>query len=47
MATHYKLNEENLEERFADTRDTLCYATNDNQTAVQGLLETLQNLPWL
>jgi len=26
-------------ERFADTRDTLCYATNDNQTAVQGMLE--------
>ncbi len=28
------------EERFADTRDTLCYATHDNQTAVAGLLET-------
>ncbi len=27
------------ESYFADTRDTLCYATNDNQTAVQGLLE--------
>jgi 4-hydroxy-3-methylbut-2-enyl diphosphate reductase len=25
---------------FADTRDTLCYATNDNQTAVLGLLDT-------
>ena len=25
---------------FADNRDTLCYATNDNQTAVNGLLET-------
>lgn len=24
---------------FADARDTLCYATNDNQTAVQGMLE--------
>ncbi len=24
---------------FADTRDTLCYATNDNQSAVMGLLE--------
>lgn len=24
---------------FADTRDTLCYATNDNQSAVKGLLE--------
>ena len=30
----------NTEERFADTRDTLCYATNDNQTAVSGMLET-------
>lgn len=29
-----------VEERFADTRDTLCYATNDNQTAVSGMLET-------
>ena len=28
------------EERFADTRDTLCYATNDNQTAVTGMLQT-------
>jgi 4-hydroxy-3-methylbut-2-enyl diphosphate reductase len=27
------------EESFADTRDTLCYATNDNQTAVSGMLE--------
>jgi 4-hydroxy-3-methylbut-2-en-1-yl diphosphate reductase len=29
-----------IEDHFADTRDTLCYATNDNQTAVYGLLET-------
>jgi 4-hydroxy-3-methylbut-2-enyl diphosphate reductase len=27
------------EERFADTRDTLCYATYDNQTAVKGMLD--------
>jgi 4-hydroxy-3-methylbut-2-enyl diphosphate reductase len=26
-------------ERFAETRDTLCYATNDNQSAVQGMLQ--------
>jgi 4-hydroxy-3-methylbut-2-en-1-yl diphosphate reductase len=32
------------EERFADTRDTLCYATNDNQTAVSGMLETPADL---
>ncbi len=24
---------------FADTRDTLCYATNDNQSATYGLME--------
>ncbi|MCW3110972.1 MAG: 4-hydroxy-3-methylbut-2-enyl diphosphate reductase [Segetibacter sp.] len=40
MVQHYQLTAENTEKRFADTRDTLCYATNDNQTAVQGLLET-------
>ncbi|MEO7266098.1 MAG: 4-hydroxy-3-methylbut-2-enyl diphosphate reductase [Ferruginibacter sp.] len=28
------------EDRFADTKDTLCYATNDNQSAVYGLLQT-------
>lgn len=28
------------ENRFADTRDTLCYATNDNQTAVIEMLHT-------
>jgi 4-hydroxy-3-methylbut-2-enyl diphosphate reductase len=32
------------EERFADTRDTLCYATNDNQTAVLNMLETSADL---
>ena len=30
---------ENLKEHFADTRDTLCYATNDNQEATYGLLK--------
>ncbi|MFI5236488.1 MAG: 4-hydroxy-3-methylbut-2-enyl diphosphate reductase [Ignavibacteriales bacterium] len=30
---------ENLNKHFADTRDTLCYATNDNQEATFGLLE--------
>lgn len=28
-----------VQEHFADTRDTLCYATNDNQTAVRNLLK--------
>lgn len=40
MIKKYDLNEENVEERFADTRDTLCYATYENQSAVYGLLET-------
>ena len=35
----YHLTEENIEERFADTRDTLCYATYENQSAVYGLLK--------
>jgi 4-hydroxy-3-methylbut-2-en-1-yl diphosphate reductase len=39
MITHYHLNESKIDERFADTKDTLCYATNDNQTAVAGLLK--------
>ncbi len=30
---------ERLKEHFADTRDTLCYATNDNQEATYGLLK--------
>jgi 4-hydroxy-3-methylbut-2-en-1-yl diphosphate reductase len=32
------------ESRFADTRDTLCYATNDNQGAVYGMLQTAADL---
>jgi 4-hydroxy-3-methylbut-2-enyl diphosphate reductase len=34
-----KYGEEHLTEHFADTKDTLCYATNDNQEATYGLLE--------
>jgi len=33
-----KFGIENLKEHFADTRDTLCYATNDNQEATYALL---------
>jgi 4-hydroxy-3-methylbut-2-enyl diphosphate reductase len=40
MKDRYMLNDSNIAERFADTRDTLCYATNDNQTAVTGMLQT-------
>jgi 4-hydroxy-3-methylbut-2-en-1-yl diphosphate reductase len=39
MLEHYGLQIENVEDRFADTRDTLCYATNDNQAAAKGMLE--------
>ena len=31
--------EDNIKNYMADTRDTLCYATNDNQSATLGLLE--------
>lgn len=34
-----KYGVENLKDHFADTRDTLCYATNDNQEATYGLLK--------
>lgn len=40
----YNLNESTISQHFADTRDTLCYATNDNQTAVKQLLETKADL---
>lgn len=38
MADHYQLDEQHISARVAETRDTLCYATNDNQSAVQGML---------
>ncbi|MFZ0455068.1 MAG: 4-hydroxy-3-methylbut-2-enyl diphosphate reductase [Ignavibacteriaceae bacterium] len=34
-----KFGSENLTEHFADTRDTLCYATNDNQESTYELLK--------
>jgi len=34
-----KYGKENLSNHFADTRDTLCYATNDNQEATYNLLK--------
>ena len=43
MIVKYKLTTENIETHFADTRDTLCYATNDNQGAVYSLLDTPAN----
>ena len=35
---------ENIDNHFADTRDTLCYATNDNQKATYGLMEEKADL---
>ncbi len=35
-----KYGEANIRQHFADTRDTLCYATNDNQDSTYQLLET-------
>lgn len=35
-----KYGEENIKNHFADTRDTLCYATNDNQSATIELMNT-------
>jgi 4-hydroxy-3-methylbut-2-enyl diphosphate reductase len=44
MIKKYNLADENVKDRFADTRDTLCYATNDNQTAVTGMLSAPADL---
>lgn len=35
-----KYGEADIKQHFADTRDTLCYATNDNQDSTYQLLET-------
>lgn len=44
MVEKYGLSEKEVAKHFADTRDTLCYATNDNQTAVTGMLQTPADL---
>ncbi|MGF2412966.1 4-hydroxy-3-methylbut-2-enyl diphosphate reductase [Ferruginibacter sp.] len=44
MINKYGLTDGSIDTHFADTRDTLCYATNDNQSAVYGLLETAADL---
>ncbi len=38
ISKSYELDATTISTRFADTRDTLCYATNDNQSAVKALL---------
>ena len=42
-----KYGKENLQNHFADTRDTLCYATNDNQEATYKLLECEADLAFV
>lgn len=44
MIQKYSLDDSNVRDRFADTRDTLCYATNDNQSAVTAMLGTEADL---
>ena len=44
MIKKYNLTADTIDTHFADTRDTLCYATNDNQTAVTGMLQTNADL---
>jgi len=39
-----KFGEDNIKEHFADTRDTLCYATHDNQRATISVLERKADL---
>ena len=39
MIQRYNLNADQVETHFANTRDTLCYATNDNQDATYVLLD--------
>ncbi len=41
---HYEVEGEMATERFANTRDTLCYATNDNQEATYALLREKADL---
>ncbi len=44
MMQKFGLTDTTVKERFADTRDTLCYATADNQSAVMGMLSTPADL---
>lgn len=44
MVQHYSLSPDKVDDRFANTRDTLCYATNDNQDATYALLENEADL---
>jgi 4-hydroxy-3-methylbut-2-enyl diphosphate reductase len=39
ITEYYHLSPDQIKDHFADTRDTLCYATHDNQSATYGLLD--------
>lgn len=41
---HYEMDDASISQRFADNRDTLCYATLENQTAVAGMIATEADL---
>lgn len=40
LAMGHRYGEDTIGEHFADTRDTLCYATNENQNATIALIES-------
>ena len=44
MINTFGVDSQDAKSNFAHTRETLCYATNDNQTAVSGLLEEKADL---
>ena len=44
MVMSKKFSDEKIKDHFADTRDTLCYATNENQEATYGLLKEKADL---
>ncbi|AWV97752.1 4-hydroxy-3-methylbut-2-enyl diphosphate reductase [Arcticibacterium luteifluviistationis] len=44
IVEHFKLSTETEKEHFANTRDTLCYATNDNQDATFSLIDQTADL---
>ncbi|WP_341228159.1 4-hydroxy-3-methylbut-2-enyl diphosphate reductase [uncultured Arcticibacterium sp.] len=44
IVKHFDLSNESEKEHFANTRDTLCYATNDNQDATYSLIDQTADL---
>ncbi|GAA4446686.1 4-hydroxy-3-methylbut-2-enyl diphosphate reductase [Ravibacter arvi] len=44
MMRHFGLDADTVEAHFANTKDTLCYATNDNQDATYALLQNEADL---